>query len=238
MSAKKSDSEDPAKPRFTAAGVRRGAVQILPLAAFVLPFGVAFGVASTTKGLPPGIGLFMSAAMNAGAAQFSALDLWYAPLPLATLALTVLAVNGRLILVGAVLAPWLLRLPVLQRLAALVLTTDATFAASMAARERGEVDAGFLFGAALAMWTTWIAGTGIGILAGSVLGDLSRFGVDAVMVTYFTAVIIGQRRGRADALPWLAAAAVALTASLVLPTGWHIIAGALAGGLVGAWRHG
>ena len=54
--------------------------------------------------------MFMSVAIYAGASQFAALDLWYAPLPLATLALTVLAVNARHILLGASLAPWLLQI--------------------------------------------------------------------------------------------------------------------------------
>jgi predicted branched-subunit amino acid permease len=72
----------------------RGAVDIAPLAAFVVPFGVA----ASARGIPPDIGVFMSVAIYAGASQFAVLDLWQAPLPLATLALTVLAVNARLIL--------------------------------------------------------------------------------------------------------------------------------------------
>ena len=84
----------------------------------------------------------------------------------------------------------------------------------------------------------WIASTAIGALAGSLLGDLSRFGFDAVMLAYFTAVIVGQWRGRSDLIPFIAAAAVAVAGTYVLPSGWHIIAGALAGGIVGVWRHG
>jgi predicted branched-subunit amino acid permease len=180
----------------------------------------------------------MSALIYAGASQFAALDLWVAPLPLATLALTVLAVNARHILLGAVLAPWLLRVPRLRRLAALFFLSDANFAQAMAARERGERDAGILLGSGLTMWVCWMAGTSIGVAAGSLLGDLSRFGFDAVMVAYFAAVVAGQWKGRADLLPWIAAAAVALAGAHVLPPGWHIIAGALTGGIIGAWRHG
>lgn len=138
----------------------------------------------------------MSIAIYAGASQFAALDLWYAPLPLATLALTVLAVNARHILLGAVLAPWLLQVPIVRRLAALLLLSDANFAQAMSARDRGETDAGILFGSGLTMWITWIVGTAIGVLAGSLLGDLSRFGFDAVMVAYFAAV--NQRQVQAD----------------------------------------
>src|SRR5262249_53398777 len=165
------------------------------------------------------------------------LDLWYAPLPLATVALTVLAVNARHILLSAALASWLLQVPLGRRLAALLLLSDANFALAMSARGRGETDAGILFGSGLIMWLMWIASTAVGALAGSLLGDLSRFGFDAVMVAYFTAVIAGQWKGRADLLPLIAAAAVAVTGTYILPPGWHIIAGALAGGVVGVWRH-
>ncbi|HMA56843.1 MAG TPA: AzlC family ABC transporter permease [Pseudolabrys sp.] len=226
------------RPRFTASGVRRGSREIAPIAAFVIPFGIAFGVAAFAKGISPGISVFMSIAIYAGASQFAALDLWYAPLPLATLALTVLAVNARHILLGAALAPWLLQIPIVRRLAALLLLSDANFAHTMAVRDRGETDAGILFGSGLTMWIIWIVSTAVGALAGSLLGDLSRFGFDAVMVAYFTAVIVGWWKGRSDLFPFVTAAAVAVAGTYVLPAGWHIIAGALVGGIAGVWRHG
>jgi 4-azaleucine resistance transporter AzlC len=238
MSGNVPDSNQLERPRFTASGVWRGGVEIAPIAAFVIPFGIAFGVAASAKGISPGISVFMSIAIYAGASQFAVLDLWYAPLPLATLALTVLAVNARHILLGAALAPWLLQVPILRRLAALLLLSDANFAHAMSARGRGETDAGTLFGSGLTMWIMWIVSTAIGALAGSLLGDLSRFGFDAIMVAYFTAVIVGQWKGRSDLFPLIAAAAVAVAGTYVLPPGWHIIAGALAGAIVGMWRHG
>ncbi|SEF12495.1 Predicted branched-chain amino acid permease (azaleucine resistance) [Rhizobiales bacterium GAS191] len=239
MVAEPSKSVDPdagMRVRFTAGGVRRGVVEIAPIAAFVVPFGLAFGAAASAKSVPPEIAVLMSGAIFAGASQFAALDLWYAPLPLVMLALTVLAVNARHILLGAALAPWLLQVRILRRLAALLFLSDANFAQAMSARERGEPDAGILLGSGLAMWITWIVGTAIGSYGGAYLGDLSRFGFDAVMVSYFTAVVLGQWAG--PMFPWIAAAAVALLCTHVLPAGWHIIVGALAGGIAGAWRHG
>jgi predicted branched-subunit amino acid permease len=239
MSAKTPPSDRPAGgPCFTARGVWRGVVDIAPLAAFVVPFGIAFGVAASARGMPAETSVFMSAALFAGMAQFAALDLWHAPLPLAMLALTVLAVNGRLVMLGAALAPWLLKVPAGRRLAALLLLNDSNFAYAMTARARGELDAGILFGSGVIMWVMWAASTAAGALAGSWAGDMSRFGFDAVMVAYFAAVVVGQWRGRGDIAPFAAAAAVAVGGAYILPAGWHIIAGALAGGLVGVWRHG
>jgi 4-azaleucine resistance transporter AzlC len=234
----RTDSRRPVRPCFTARGIWRGVVDVIPLAAFVIPFGMAFGIAASAKGMSPDIGVFMSLALFAGASQFAALDLWHAPLPLATLALTVLAVNARLIMLGAALAPWLLKVPAGRRLAALLLLNDSNFAYAMAARGRGELDAGILFGSGAIMWVMWGVSTAMGAFAGSWLGDMSRFGLDAVMVAYFAAVIVGQWKSRLDLAPYAAAAAAAIAGAYVLPTGWHIIAGAVAGGLVGVWRHG
>src|ERR1700730_12634351 len=99
----------------------RGGTQsrLHPSPRFVVPFGIAFGVAASAKSVPPEIAVLMSAGVFAGASQFAALDLWHAPLPLAMLALTVLAVNARHILLGVALAPWLLQVPVMRRLASL-----------------------------------------------------------------------------------------------------------------------
>jgi len=243
MAVEPSDSVDPerdlaGRPRFTARGVWRGAVEITPVAAFVIPFGIAFGVAASAKPIPPELAVLMSGAVFAGAAQFAVLDLWRAPLPLAMLALTFLAVNARHILFGAALAPWLLQVPIARRLAALLFLSDANFAQATAARARGETDAGILLGSGLAMWITWIVGTTIGVYGSAFLGDLSRFGFDAVMLTYFTAIVLGQWEGSIDLLPWITAAAVALLCAHMLPPGWHIIFGALAGAIAGAWRHG
>ena len=224
--------------RLTADGVWRGAVEIAPIALFVIPFGIAFGAAAAAKALPPAIAVLMSAAVDAGASQFAALDLWRAPLPIGMVAVTVLAVNARHVLLGATLAPWLLKLPLGRRLLALVVLSDVNFAQSLAAHERGEGDAGVLLGGGLAMWVAWVVGTAVGAYGGTLLGDLSRFGFDAVMTTYFAAILCGQWKGRRDILPWLTAAAVALAWSRLGPHGWHIVAGALAGGLVGALRHG
>jgi len=224
--------------RLTLRGTWRGAVEIAPIALFVLPFGIAFGAAASAKAVPPGIAVLMSATVYAGASQFAVLDLWLAPLPLGMLAVTVLAVNARHILLGATLAPWLLQLPLARRLLALSVLSDANFAQSLAAHERGETDAGVLLGGGLAMWFPWVLGTTLGTASGALLGDLTRFGFDAVMGTYFAAILCGRWQGRRDLVPWAAAAVAALVAAHWLAPGWHVIAGALAGGLAGALTHG
>jgi predicted branched-subunit amino acid permease len=188
--------------------------------------------------------LLMSALVFAGSSQFAVLDLWSAPLALAPLLLTTAAVNARHLLLGASLAPWLNRLPARQRYGGVALLSDANWALLVEAQEEGGGRdpgrlAGLLVGTGFGLWSTWVLCTAIGAALGADLGDLSRFGFDLLVVTFFTATLVGLWRGVGEDLaPWLAAAAVATAGSWLLPAGWHVLAGALAGGLVGALRHG
>ena len=123
------------------------------------------------------------------------------------------------------------------------LLTDPNWALLTRAQEDGERApdrlAGLLLGSGLGLWTVWLVGTALGVLIGADLGDLSRFGLDLLVVTFFTAVLMSLWRGaREDLAPWLTAGTVALVGSWLLPLGWHVLAGAFAGGLVGALRHG
>lgn len=89
--------------------------QFLPISAFVVLFGLAFGLAATQTGLSSATSLSMSALVFAGASQFAALDMWGTHIPLVPLALTVFAINARHLLMGATLYPWLSNLPPADR---------------------------------------------------------------------------------------------------------------------------
>ena len=56
--------------------VWQGFKQMMPLAAFVVVFGAAFGLAAVQVGLDSPLIFFMSATVFAGVAQFAVLDLW------------------------------------------------------------------------------------------------------------------------------------------------------------------
>ena len=92
---------------FTFAGVLRGMRRMAVIALFITPFGIAYGVAATEQGMSATEAILMSAVVFAGAAQFATLDLWQAPVAFVSLALLVLAVNARMVIMGAALAAWL-----------------------------------------------------------------------------------------------------------------------------------
>ncbi len=219
---------------FTPKGMVRGAQRLLPVGIFVVPFGIAFGAAAIDVGMTVDQALVMSLIMFAGASQFAALDLWQSPLPYLSLALVVLAVNARHIILGAAISPYVNQLPRLHWFAALMLLSDINFADSYQALKAGEKDAAHILGGGLALWSFWAVSTTIGVVAGANLGDLDRFGIDVVMAAFFGALALGMVPNVRRAVPVLVACAVAIFSQSLLPTGWNIIAAALAGGVIGA----
>ncbi len=226
---------------FTTDGFFRGFKSLVWLAVFLIPFGIAFGAAAVERGISPEHTVIMSAAVFSAAAQFAALQMWDAG-GVSSLLLVVLAVSTRHILLGAALSPWLNKIGRGPRLAGLTVLSDPNFADSSVAFERGETDVGRLVGGGAALWLSWVVGSAIGAVAGESFGDLSRFGIDALMVSYFAAMIVtrwmGRWRGWHTVLPAGAAAAVALIGLELLPAGWNVVAAALAGGMVGGFLYG
>lgn len=204
----------------------------------VLAFGIAFGAAAGAADIPPLAAVAMSALVFAGASQYAALELWTAPLPLVSLALMTLAVNARHLIFGMTLRDYLARHSPESRYTALALLSDANWASTQRAIARGERSLGYLVGGGLVLWGTWTVGTMVGAYAGDALGDLQRFGLDAIMPTFFACSLIGMMRSRSDLAPWMLAAALAAGLSLAIPSHWAILIGAGAGALFGVWRDG
>jgi len=222
---------------FTNAGILRGMRATVLVSVPVAPFGMAYGLAAGQAGLSFETALAMSVFVFAGLSQLAALDLWAANLPILPILLITFTLNTRHLLYGAALSQWTQGLQPWQRYASGAVMADINWAMSMQAKERGETDVGYLFGGGLVLWTVWQISTVAGLVAGDGIGDPARFGLDAVVIALFSTTLVGLWRGRDDVLPWLAAAAASLIAYELLPAGWHVIVGALAGGLLGVLRY-
>lgn len=226
------DAASLARP-FTRAGIARGVRDLSGATVPVFAFGLGFGAAASNAGLSPAQALAMSGLVFAGASQYAALGLWADPLPLLTLVLLTLAVNARHLVLGATLHGYLAGRPAAARYAALAVLSDANWASTQQAVSRGEDDLGHLVGGGLVLWLIWILGTALGSAAGGSLGDLRRFGIDAVMPAFFACVLIGMTRDRRDVPPWIVAGLAAAAAAAVIPVHWAVLAGAFAGATAG-----
>lgn len=222
---------------FTSAGALAGARLALPLALSVFAYGSVFGVLARQAGMSFPEVMCMSGLVYAGSSQLIVLDLWQAPLPVVTIIFTTFIVNLRHLLMGAALQPWFSQLSAPQKYISAFFMADENWALSMREFQRGQTDAAFLVGSGLTLFVAWFGATANGHLAGAIIQNPTRWGLDFAFLAVFLALIAGMWRGKSDLLPWTVAAGIAILASQWLPGKWYILLGGLAGSIVGAVSH-
>ena len=169
------------------AGLRAG----VPYAVAGFLLSLSFGVLARDAGLSAPAAIAMSAIVYAGSAQFAAISIVAAGGSLGAAVGAAALMNSRFLPMGAALAPSLSGGP-LRRAAQGQSLVDASWV--LAARDGGRFDRWFLFGATAVQYVAWVVGTVIGVLAGSHLGDPSKFGLDATFPTFFLALLVGELR--------------------------------------------
>lgn len=218
---------------FNGQMVWAGFKQLLPISMFVAVFGAAFGLAAVQTGLEDSVIIAMSALVFAGASQFAALELWGPQIPFITLVITVFAINARHLLMGATLYPWLRYLPPVKRYGVMLTATDANWAMSMQAFNRGQPGIGLLLGGGLVLWSSWVVGTWLGVYFGGAIQNPKSLGLDMVMGCFLLAMVVGGEKSLRMLLIWCVAACASLLAYWYLPDNSHVVVGAVAGGLAG-----
>ncbi|MEM9812562.1 MAG: AzlC family ABC transporter permease [Pseudomonadota bacterium] len=219
----------------------QGALAGLPFTIVVGPFALIFGVLATEAGLDLAQTMGMSLLIIAGAAQFAAVQLLDEAAPVWVILATALAINMRMAMYSASMAPHLGRAPLWQRMAAAYFLFDQAYGVSIRrfddAQEWSVAEKmAFFFGCVLPICPLWYAGTYVGAVAGAAIPP--EYALDFAVPITFLALIAPYLR----TLPHIAAALVSVTLSLALvslPPGTGIIvagvAGMLAGALVEAW---
>jgi len=188
------------------AGVRSSA----PFLLVVFPFGMLFGVVGTEAGLPLPEVMGFSFLVIAGAAQFTAVQLMSEQAPVIVILASSLAVNLRMAMYSAALAPHLGTLPVWKKALAAYFLVDQVFAVSSQRfedqRERtGAQKFAFVLGCIAPICLPWYGATWLGATIGAQIPP--EYGLDFAVPITFLAII-------APALRTLAHVAAALTAVL------------------------
>jgi 4-azaleucine resistance transporter AzlC len=214
-------------------GMRRS----LPLALGVAAFGLVWGTLAGQAGMSPAESVLMSALVFAGAAQFVVLPLWSATaaLPLGAIVAATLAVNLRFVLTSATMLPLFRRDRPRWPWAKAFLISDENWALASADLARGRGSVGLLLGSGVLIYAGWVLSCAAGRLAGSLIGEPARWGLDFAFTASFLALLTGMWSGRRSILPWATAAGTARLAQALLPGAWYIVVGGLCGSLVGAW---
>jgi predicted branched-subunit amino acid permease len=214
----------------------RGLRTALPFVIVVAPFGLLFGVVGTEAGLDIAQVMGFTVLVIAGASQFTALQLMADGAPTLIVVASALAVNLRMAMYSASLAPYLGQAPLWQRALAAYMNVDQTYALGHAEYEArpGMTVAermAFFFGTATPIIPVWVGATAVGIWVGAALPP--ALGLDFAVPITFIALI-------APALRTLAHVAAAVTSVVMaillgfLPWNLWLLAAGLAAMIVGA----
>ncbi|MEM9011571.1 MAG: AzlC family ABC transporter permease [Pseudomonadota bacterium] len=227
----------PATRRAFWQGLRDGA----PFLLVVGPFALLFGVAATAAGLDIVETMAMTALVVAGASQFTALTLMQEQAPTLIVIFTALAVNMRMALYSASLAPYLGQARLGTRALAAYFLVDGAYTLSAAKYEREEMTLSarlaYFFAAVLPMALCWYALTWVGAVTGQAIPE--SWPLDFALPITFIAIVAPMLRR----LPHLVAAFVSINVTLALswmPYSLGLIVAAFlamaAGAMVEAWQ--
>lgn len=217
--------------KFFWAGVRAE----VPLLIGVFPFGMIYGALALNTGLTASAAQAMSSIVFAGSAQFVTAQLTRESAPGFVIVLTIAIVNLRHVLYSASLAPYLAPLSTRWKTLLAYLLTDEAYAPTILKFEKdGATLHGhwFLFGAGLALWSTWQASTALGIFLGVAIP--ASWSLDFALPLTFIAMVVPVLKGRPSVAAALSAGVTALVAHS-LPYKLGLILAALVGITVGTY---
>ncbi|MDX1400738.1 MAG: AzlC family ABC transporter permease [Kiloniellales bacterium] len=221
------------------AEVGAGVIAITPLVISVAAYGLLWGALSAQKGLSVLEAFLMSAFVFAGGSQFVALEVWSTPVAVWTLGATAFVVNLRLVLMGASLAPHIAGWSPAKTFASLFFMADENWALAMRRATGKGLTPAYYFAMAAMLYPVWVVSTPLGNYLGAGLSDPGRWGLDFAFAAVFLVLVMGFWRSPKKSIPcWSASAAAALIVYHTVEGAWYILAGGLAGTLVGYFQNG
>jgi 4-azaleucine resistance transporter AzlC len=207
----------------------------IPLLIGVFPFGMIYGALALDAGLSKLASQTMSSIVFAGSSQFVTTQLVHEAAPGFVIVLTIAVVNLRHMLYSASLAPYLSALSLRWKVLLSYLLTDEAYAPSIIKYEKEGAQPfthWFLFGAGLALWTTWQLSTALGIFLGTAIPE--SWSLDFALPLTFIAMVVPALKGRPYVAAALSAGFTALAAN-ALPFRLGLILAALVGIAVGTF---
>jgi predicted branched-subunit amino acid permease len=214
----------------------QGARDSLPFTIVVVPFAMLFGVVGTEAGLNLAQVMGFSFLVIAGASQFAALQLMTENAPVLIVVASALAVNLRMAMYSAALAPHLGPAPIWQRALIAYMNVDQTYALAVQRYETAPAlplpaRVAFFFGTCLPIVPLWYGFTVVGALVGSAIPP--EWGLDFAVPITFLALVAPALRTAAHIFAALTSVTMALLLA-GLPWNLGLLAAGLSGMIVGA----
>ncbi|XWN29056.1 MAG: AzlC family ABC transporter permease [Devosia sp.] len=188
-------------------------------------FGVLFGAISAEAGLSAVEAVTMSALVFAGSAQFTALELWTEPVPIAAICITGALVCSRHIFMGLTMPAMIGRPANRPPLVSLFLLTDVTWILTQTSTHRHRL--AFFVASGLAMYPLWVIGTAAGHLGAHLFDPVTLAALGAAGPLFVVIFLSMQAKqlGRRSYLPYLASGLAAAGSSLVLDPSVAVLVG-------------
>jgi len=203
-------------------GYLAGARAVLPLALATGVMGISFGVLAYASGWGTVAPIVFSVMAFSGTAQFAVVSVLGAGGAVVPAIVAAVLLNARFLPMGIAVAPFLKGGPLRRALEGQAVV-DASWA--MASRGGGRFDREFMIGATIPQVSLWIVGTVVGVLAGGVVGNVERLGLDVIFPAFYLTLLVEELRAGGQAIAVaLIAAALALALVPVTPPGIPVIA--------------
>ena len=199
-------------------------------------FGFVFGLSARTSGhFSPVEAMAFSLIAFAGAAQFAAVGFVARGLGWPAIAFFTFLLNARHLLYSAALAPWFRGRSFLERAVAAHLLTDEAFALTIAHFRRiGRFDAfGYWWAAIATTLIPWNVATFAGVMLGAAIVDPLTLGIDVIFPAAMGGLAVGLVTGRRELVAAVTGALIGVAASLIWDPTIGVIAGGVAGPIVG-----
>jgi len=214
--------------------LKQGAGANIPLAMSAIVYGGVLGVLSAQQQVSWAEMMAMNLFMFAGSAQFVAVEMWQAPLPVWQIVFAVFVINLRYLFIGASLQPVFQSTRLAGKVAMMHLVADENWAVTISEHRKRGVTPFFLLGGGLLLLYAWSAGTLSGNLLGEFIAHPEKYALDFAFVAVFAALALSLWRGKEDLIPWLVAAGLAIVAEWLLPGKWYVVVGGVGGSLTAA----
>jgi predicted branched-subunit amino acid permease len=195
-------------------------------------FGVMFGIAAAANGIADWQALLMSASVFTASGQFAALEFWQAPLPLATIALSVFLVSTRNILLGMAMTHHFDGHSLGRRIVWLYMLNDPGVVNSF--RQEASVDRlGYVTGYGFSMMTAWLSSTLLGLNSAHLFTALDLGAVDfAGPLVMATMMMLFFKGSKSPPTPWIVSGIVALLLFEIGAAGYLILLGSVLAGMI------
>jgi len=211
---------------------RSGLCATLPLAPGLIAFGLVYALGARQMGLSPVETLLMSLSVFAGAAQFSALQVWTTA-SAGVIILVTLIVNLRYLLMSASMAPYLQNRHWFDKALAAFTLSDESYALTMPRYTSGQGEFVYLTGANLGLYLQWAAASLVGALLGTSLPDLSVYRLDLIFPFAFLGLLVPQIQNRITLFVAVVAGALAFGGAMLIPGKGYILLAGLGASLGG-----